>query len=102
MYVLVASPCFASTLSVITIFFPPVGLIRLLGNLFGYFVQVTGPFPLPAVFLARSRTLPFSYLAAANILEALRVFFLALARRISPSFLIHRSLPCLRQVLRHR
>jgi hypothetical protein len=79
MYVLVASPCFASTFRVVMnfLFSLSVRLIRLGGNSLGFFVQVAGPLPLPALFfgsfLAYSGTLPFAFLAA-DAFEVSRVF----------------------------
>jgi len=57
-------------------------LVRLLGNLLGFFVQVAGLLPLLAVlfgsFLAYGGTLPLAY-PAADVLELSRVSFLRLA-----------------------
>jgi len=56
--------------------------VSLFGNLLGFFVEVAGPLPLPALFfgpfLTHAGTLPFTFLAA-NVLEGLWVFFLVLA-----------------------
>jgi hypothetical protein len=74
-----------------------VRLLRLFGNLIGFFVEVAGPLPLPALFfgsfLTHAGTLPFAFLAA-NVLEGLWVFFLA-RPHVLPFFLVHRSPSCL-------
>jgi hypothetical protein len=61
---------------------PSGELIRLVGNSLGFFVQVAGPLPLPALFLASflaySGTLTSAFLAA-DSLEFSRVFFPMLA-----------------------
>jgi hypothetical protein len=58
-------------------FSPSVTRVRLLGDLFGFFVQVAGLLPLPTLFfgslLAYTGALPFAHLAT-NTLEVPRVF----------------------------
>jgi uncharacterized membrane protein YdjX (TVP38/TMEM64 family) len=61
---------YASALSVLMppLFYLSVRLVCLFGNLLGFFVEVAGSLPLPAVFfgsfLTHAGTLPFAFLAA--------------------------------------